>query len=93
MPDAVATSAHGGWLMTTAGRRALDRLRREQRRDDKHQAARMILARKTAEGKSTTEAIRCLNRHLARRVWHLLQPPHPGPPRPKNTAITIYFLT
>jgi hypothetical protein len=25
-----------------AGRRALDRLRREQRRDDKHQAARMI---------------------------------------------------
>ena len=32
----------GGWLTTTAGRRALDRLRREQRRDDKHQAARMI---------------------------------------------------
>src|SRR5687767_8931576 len=28
--------------MTTAGRRALDRLRRERRRDDKHQAARMI---------------------------------------------------
>ena len=23
------------------------------------------------------EAIRCLKRHLARRVWHLLQPPHP----------------
>ena len=32
----------GGWLTTTAGRRALDRLRREQRRDDKHQAAQMI---------------------------------------------------
>ncbi len=32
----------GGWLTTTAGRRALDRLRREQRRDAKHQAAQMI---------------------------------------------------
>ncbi|WP_237690146.1 RNA polymerase sigma factor [Nocardioides panacisoli] len=32
----------GGWLTTTAGRRAIDRLRREQRRDDKHRAARMI---------------------------------------------------
>ena len=32
----------GGWLMTTAGRRAIDRLRREQRRDGKHRAARMI---------------------------------------------------
>ena len=31
----------GGWLMTTAGHQALDRLR-EQRRDDKHRAARMI---------------------------------------------------
>ena len=32
----------GGWLTTTARRRALDRLRREQRRDAKHQAAQMI---------------------------------------------------
>jgi len=32
----------GGWLTTTAVRRAVDRLRREQRRDDKHQAAQMI---------------------------------------------------
>ena len=35
------------------------------------------IARKRAEGKSTREAIRCLKRHLARRIWHLLQPPHP----------------
>jgi len=33
------------------------------------------LARKQAEGKSRREALRCLKRHLARRVWHLLQPP------------------
>lgn len=32
----------GGWLTTTAGNRALDRLRRESRRDAKHQAALMI---------------------------------------------------
>jgi RNA polymerase sigma-70 factor (ECF subfamily) len=32
----------GGWLTTTAGNKALDRLRRESRRDAKHQAAAMI---------------------------------------------------
>ena len=33
----------GGWLTTTAGNRAIDRIRRESRRDDKHRAAEMIL--------------------------------------------------
>jgi RNA polymerase sigma-70 factor (ECF subfamily) len=32
----------GGWLTTTAGNRAIDRLRRESHRDAKHQAALMI---------------------------------------------------
>ena len=32
----------GGWLTTTAGRRALDRIRRESQRDAKHQAAHML---------------------------------------------------
>ncbi|MBB6628019.1 RNA polymerase sigma factor [Nocardioides sp. KIGAM211] len=32
----------GGWLTTTAARRAIDKLRRESRRDAKHQAALMI---------------------------------------------------
>jgi RNA polymerase sigma-70 factor (ECF subfamily) len=31
----------GGWLTTTAGRRAIDRIRREKQRDAKHQAALM----------------------------------------------------
>src|SRR5207253_1607524 len=31
----------GGWLTTTAGHRAIDRIRREQQRDSKHQAAFM----------------------------------------------------
>jgi transposase len=33
------------------------------------------LARKRSEGKSNREAIRSLKRHLARRIWRLLQPP------------------
>jgi RNA polymerase sigma-70 factor (ECF subfamily) len=32
----------GGWLTTTAGNRAIDRIRRESRRDAKHQAALMF---------------------------------------------------
>jgi len=32
----------GGWLTTTAGNRAIDRLRREKQRDTKHQAAEML---------------------------------------------------
>ena len=34
------------------------------------------LARKQTEGKSRKEALRCLKRHLARRVWKLLPPRH-----------------
>jgi transposase len=37
-----------------------------------HPPARKFLARKQAEGKSRMEALRCLKRHLARRVWRLL---------------------
>jgi transposase len=37
-----------------------------------HAPARDFLARKRAEGKSTREALRCLKRHLIRRVWRLL---------------------
>ncbi len=37
-----------------------------------HAPARDFLARKQAEGKSRMEALRCLKRHLARRVWKLL---------------------
>ena len=43
-----------------------------------HPETQDYIARKRAEGKSTKEAIRCLKRHLARRIWHLLQPPHPS---------------
>jgi transposase len=45
-----------------------------------HPETKTYIARRTAEGKTHREAIRCLKRHLARRVWHLLQPPKCSPP-------------
>ncbi len=39
--DGVPPNA-GGWLTTTATRKAIDRIRREHKRDDKHQEARML---------------------------------------------------
>src|SRR4051812_31840654 len=49
-----------------------------------HPETQDYIARKRAEGKTTKEAIRCLKRHLTRRLWHLLveAPPRPGHPHP-----------
>jgi transposase len=48
------------------------------------------LARKQAEGKSRREALRCLKRHLARRVWRLLQPaPAEQPPASSTRPPTL----
>src|SRR5688572_30271304 len=44
-----------------------------------HPETQDYIARKRAEGKSTKDAIRCLKRHLVRRIWHLLQTPAPIP--------------
>jgi transposase len=49
---------------------ALHRLAVNKARLDPDTAA--YLARKQAEGKTRMEALRCLKRHLARRVWRLL---------------------
>ena len=43
-----------------------------------HPESRAYLERKRAEGKTHKEAIRCLKRHLVRRIWHLLQTPTPS---------------
>jgi transposase len=58
--------------------RALHRLAVSKARLDPDTAA--YLARKQAEGKTRREALRCLKRHLARRVFKLLHPPTPAPP-------------
>src|SRR3954449_4367083 len=41
-PESGVPPNPGGWLTTTAGNRAIDRLRREKQRDAKHQAALMV---------------------------------------------------
>lgn len=42
-----------------------------------HPETKAYMARKREEGKTHREAIRCLKRHLTRRIWHLLQPAAP----------------
>ena len=54
-----------------------------------HPETQDYIARKRSEGKSTSEAIRCLKRHLARRIWHLLQPPHPLKNTPTHQFLDI----
>jgi transposase len=54
-----------------------------------HPQTRDYIERRRREGKSTREAIRCLKRYLARRIWHLLQA---APPRDR-TPTPINFLT
>jgi transposase len=53
-------------------------------------ATRAYLDRRHSEGKTKREAIRCLKRHLARRIWHVLYvstPTVPAPPLgPTNTV-------
>jgi transposase len=54
-----------------------------------HPETRDYVARKLSEGKTHRDAIRSLKRHLARRVWRLLQPPAPL----LNQTITPTSLT
>jgi transposase len=52
------------------------------------------LERKHAEGKTRREAIRCLKRHLARKIHHLLAMPAPDPdPTTLDAAISGRCLT
>ena len=47
------------------------------------------LARKQAEGKTRMEALRCLKRHLARRVYQLLNQPTPQPANVLDTTLAL----
>jgi transposase len=39
-----------------------------------HEPTKTYVARRTAEGKSEAEIIRCLKRFLAREIWALMRP-------------------
>jgi transposase len=54
-----------------------------------HPETKAYIERKRAEGKTNRDAIRCLKRHLVRRIWHLLQPPPPV----LNSSPNINLLT
>jgi transposase len=60
-------------------------------------ATRAYLDRKTAEGKTRKEALRCLKRHLARRFHRLLTQPPPTtnhqPPIPVGAPSPMHCLT
>jgi transposase len=43
-----------------------------------HEPTRAYAARRRAEGKTTTEILRCLKRYLAREIYHLLCPTPPS---------------
>jgi transposase len=53
-----------------------------------HPETKTYIERKRAEGKTNRDAIRCLKRHLTRRIWHLLQPPDPTPTTVPSTSIS-----
>ena len=65
-PDSGVPPNPGGWLTTTAGNRAIDRIRREKQRDAKHQAALMIYddtahrAHRTGRGRPVAAAVHLL---------------------------------
>lgn len=52
-----------------------------------HPETRAFIERKRAEGKTQREAIRCLKRHLARRIWHLLRTPAPPIKTPTERVV------
>jgi len=54
-----------------------------------HPETRDYIARKTSEGKTTRDAIRCLKRHLTRRIWQLLQPPNPTQPKTLTSPMSL----
>jgi transposase len=66
---------------------ALHRLAVNRARHDPETAA--YLARKQTEGMSRMEALRCLKRHLARRVLHLLRQPATDPGAARNLALAL----
>jgi transposase len=53
-----------------------------------HPETKDYIARKRAEGKTNKEALRCLKRHLTRRIWHLLQTPPSDVPLELSPSIS-----
>jgi transposase len=53
---------------------------------------RAYIQRRVSEGKTKREALRCLKRHIARQIWHLLYslpPTAPALPQPPRNRVTV----
>lgn len=65
---------------------ALVRMSKDQRTQD-------YVAKRTADGKSTKEIMRCLKRYVAREIYRVLQNPRPAPAtndlRPRRLALSL----
>ncbi|WP_416258879.1 hypothetical protein [Collinsella aerofaciens] len=48
---------------------------------------RRYVARRTSEGKSRREAVRCLKRYIAREVYHVLMDPNPDGAAPEGPEL------
>ncbi len=60
---------------------ALTRLRCDQPTGD-------CIDRRTAQGKTRREAIRCVKRYIAREIYNLMRPPGPAAGTPTSTPLT-----
>ena len=49
----------------------------------RHPPTQNYIARRTAQGLSKQEIIRCLKRDVAREIYHLIRKPHPAPEVPE----------
>ena len=47
-----------------------------------HEPTKTYVARRTAQGLSKREIIRCLKRYVAREIYHLIRKPQPTPEVP-----------
>jgi RNA polymerase sigma-70 factor (ECF subfamily) len=56
-PDSGVPNRPGAWLLTTARRKAIDRLRHEAHRDQKHRAAQVLLDASTPTGIEAPEEV------------------------------------
>lgn len=51
-----------------------------------HEPTKAYVARRTAEGKTKPEIIRCLKRLLAREIWAMMRPLRTNPQAAKSAA-------
>jgi hypothetical protein len=59
----------------------------------RHQPTRDYVARRTAEGKTKAETIRCLKRYIAREIYRAIQQPSPTTIAPRSICYPVPSFT